>query len=138
MKELIQEYEELIKKDEQPKTYKEFYDYWTGEIEKTLKDYFFSDEFAVMLSEFGQSNAQFIIARNKVMEIALRNTPIVVESDARSLYKKVHDLKRDVNNLKRELKALKEEKGAEDTKETAKTTTTRRRTSTPRARKTEE
>lgn len=138
VKELIQEYEELIKKDEQPKTYKEFYDYWTGEIEKTLKDYFFSDEFAVMLSEFGQSNAQFIIARNKVMEIALRNTPIVVESDARSLYKKVHDLKRDVNNLKRELKALKEDKGAEDTKETAKTTTTRRRTSTPRARKTEE
>ena len=135
VKELIQEYEELIKKDEQPKTYKEFYDYWTGEIEKTLQDYFFSEEFAVMLSEFGQSNAQFVTARNKVIEIALRDTPIVVESDARSLYKKVHDLKRDVNTLKRELKALKSD--APEEKEEVKKPATRRAT-TPRARKSAE
>lgn len=131
VKELIEEYEELFRKDEHPKTYKEFYDYWTGEIEKTLQDYFFSEEFAVMLSEFGQSNAQFITARNKVMEIALRDTPIVVESDARSLYKKVHDLKRDVNKLKRELKDIKGD--AEEAKPAEKKTT--RRTSAPRARK---
>lgn len=106
VKELIGEYEELIKNGEQPQSYKEFYKYWTGEIEKTLKDYFYTDEFTEMLAGFGKAYSRFISARNHVIEIALRGTPIVVESDARSLYKKVHDLKRDVNILKRQLREL--------------------------------
>lgn len=106
-KELVEEYVQLVKKGENPKTYKEFYHYWTSEVEKTLQEYFYSDEFSSMLGKFGTANAQFVIARNKVIEIALRKLPIVLESDARSLYKKVQELKREVNKLKRELKEVK-------------------------------
>ena len=105
---LMEEFVELVKKGEQPKTYKEFYHHWSNEVEKTLQDYFYSDEFSQLLAKFGTANAQFVIARNKVLELALKNLPVVLESDARSLYKKVQDLKREVNKLKREVKTLKE------------------------------
>ncbi|MGT2800920.1 poly(R)-hydroxyalkanoic acid synthase subunit PhaE [Streptococcus marmotae] len=107
-KSLFEEYLELIKKGEHPQTYKEFYQHWSNEVEKTLQEYFYSDEFSQLLARFGTANSQFIIARNKLLELSLRNLPVVLESDARSLYKKVQELKRDVNLLKRELKDKKE------------------------------
>ncbi|HFI0235326.1 TPA: poly(R)-hydroxyalkanoic acid synthase subunit PhaE [Streptococcus suis] len=113
---LLEEYAELVKKGEQPQTYKEFYQHWSNEVEKTLQEYFYSDEFSQLLAKFGTANAQFVIARNKLLELSLKNLPVVLESDARSLYKKVQDLKREVNKLKRELKELKEPK--EDAKVT--------------------
>ena len=106
---LMKEYVNLIKNNEHPQTYKEFYHYWSNEVEKTLQEYFYSDEFSQLLAKFGTANAQFVIARNKVLELALKHLPVVLESDARSLYKKVQDLKREVNKLKRELKSIKEE-----------------------------
>lgn len=104
---LLEEYAELVKKGEHPQTYKEFYQHWSNEVEKTLQEYFYSDEFSQLLAKFGTANAQFVIARNKLLELSLKNLPVVLESDARSLYKKVQDLKREVNKLKREIKELK-------------------------------
>lgn len=106
-KSLMEEFVELVKKGEQPKTYKEFYQHWTNQVEKTLQEYFYSDEFSQLLARFGTANAQFVIARNKVLELALKGLPIVLESDARSLYQKVQNLKREVSQLKRDLKVLK-------------------------------
>ena len=104
---LLEEYAELVKSGQQPQTYKEFYHHWSNEVEKTLQAYFYSDEFSQLLAKFGTANAQFVIARNKLLELALKGLPVVLESDARSLYKKVQELKRDVTKLKRELKELK-------------------------------
>lgn len=110
-KTLMEEFAELVKKGEQPQTYKEFYHHWSNEVEKTLQEYFYSDEFSQLLAKFGTANAQFVIARNKLLELVLKGLPIVLESDARSLYKKVQELKREVTKLKRELKDIKQ--GAE-------------------------
>ena len=106
LKNHMKDFMELVEKNEQPKTYKEFYYYWSKQIESTLNAYFYTDEFAELLGEFSSAFAQARTRQNAVLERYLANTPIVLESDMRSLYKKVHEMKREIRSLKKELKEL--------------------------------
>ncbi len=118
---LITEFSELLKDDNSPKTYREFYNYWSKSIEKTLQEYFSTDEFAKMLAEFGTANSKMLSAQNNLIELSLRDTPIVTQTEARSLAKKTQEMRREINQLKRELNELKSAKN--ETINTQKSTT---------------
>lgn len=122
VRERLNDYMELVEKEEGPKTFKEFYKYWSSLIEKQLNEYFYSNEFAELLGEFSEAFAKTRIVQNRLIEQNLKKTPIVVESDVRSLYKKVQELKREVKSLKKEMELLKAKP------EPKKTTTTTRKT----------
>lgn len=111
----MKDYLALVEKNEQPKTYKEFYEYWSNSIEKTLNTYFYTDEFSQLLGEFSELYANVKLRQDDLMTRYFANTPFVMEPDMKSLYKKVYDLKKDVRELKKELKALKSQSKDEET-----------------------
>ena len=112
------DYYELIQQNEHPKTYKEFYKYWSNVIEKSLNEYFYTDEFSEVLANFTEAYAQYKINTDRFIESNLANTPIVLESDMKSVYKKVYDLQREVRKLTKEVKALRSEQEVVATKST--------------------
>lgn len=112
------DYYELIQQNEQPKTYKEFYKYWSNIIEKSLNEYFYTDEFSEVLANFTEAYAQYKINTDRFIESNLANTPIVLQSDMKSVYKKVYDLQREVRKLTKEVKALRSEQEVVATKST--------------------
>lgn len=122
VKDHVKEYYELIQKNEQPKTYKEFYKYWSNLLEGSLNEYFYTDEFSEVLANFADAYAQYKINTDALIESNLANTPIVLESDMKSVYKKVYDLQREVRKLTKEVKELTKAK-EEVVENPAKTTT---------------
>ena len=70
-----------------------------------------TDEFAKVFGDFSDRYAQFMIAQNKIYERMLSALPIPTNTDMKSLYKTVYDLRKDVRDLKKALEAS-ESKGA--------------------------
>lgn len=93
----------------EPKSFKEFYDYWTKKIEDELVKFFYTDEYAQILGKVVEASAKYKIESDKLAERYLENTVIVTKGQIDNLYKTVTELKREVRNLKKEL-AAKEEK----------------------------
>lgn len=112
VKELQKEFVAALESGKEVPTFKEFYNYWSNEIEKTLNGYFYTDEFSSVLAEFADSYAQLKIYQDKVIESYLKDTPIVLDSDVKSVYKNVYELKKEVKALRKELDALKEVKAS--------------------------
>lgn len=108
VKELQKEFVEALEGGKEVPTFKEFYNYWTTEIEKTLNSYFYTDEFSSLLSQFADSYAGMKMQQDRVIESYLKDTPIVLDSDVKSVYKNVYELKKEVKALRKEVEALKE------------------------------
>jgi len=71
---------------------------------------FATDEFAKVFDDFSDRYAQYMIAQNKVYERMLAFLPIPTNTDMKSLYRTVYDLRKEVRDLKKAVAAL-EEKG---------------------------
>lgn len=102
----MKDYLELVEKNEHPKTYKDFYVYWSNSIEKTLNTYFYTDEFSELLGEFSEAYAKVKTHQDELLARYFANTPFVLEKDLQSVYKKLYDLRREVRAIKKELKGL--------------------------------
>lgn len=89
------------------KTFDEFYKYWKDSLDKSMDSMFYSDEFSKLLASYMESNMDFKISMDKMLEKQLSVFPVVLKSDIRSLYKTVYDLKKEVRSLREELDELK-------------------------------
>ncbi len=122
-KKITEQYANLSKEGMEAKTFEEFYNFWSREMDKYLVDYFGSEEFSKILGELGKSVMEFRIENNKLMESYLSETPLVTKGELDSMIKNVYDLKKEVKNLKKEIEVLKSEKS--DTKKTKEGKTTK-------------
>ena len=108
----IEDWLKELQNNAEPKSFKEFFKYWTGKIEGELEKFFYTEEYAKLMGRTLEANLRFKIESNKLAERYLADTPIVTKGQVDSLYKTVYQLKREVRALKKEL-ASKEEKPAE-------------------------
>ena len=95
-------------------TFRDFYKVWYTVTEDAYEKLLLTDEFSKAFTDFSDKYALFMIAKNKVVERMLSSIPIPTNTDMKSLYKTVYDLRKDVRDLKKALAALEEsKKGAE-------------------------
>ena len=92
-------------------TFRDFYNVWYSVTEAAFEKLLATDEFAKVFDEFSDKYAQYMIAQNKVYERMLAFLPIPTNTDMKSLYKTVYDLRKEVRDLKKALAAMEEKKG---------------------------
>ncbi|WP_129596620.1 poly(R)-hydroxyalkanoic acid synthase subunit PhaE [Anaerophilus nitritogenes] len=106
MERIIKEHEKMLKNGSQPKTFKEFYEYWWRENEKAYMNLFKTDDFSKLLGKV--VDAGLIVKQNmdKFFEEQLDFLPFPKMSHMKSLYKTVYDLKKEVKKLNKEIDDL--------------------------------
>jgi class III poly(R)-hydroxyalkanoic acid synthase PhaE subunit len=102
----VNAYIELVKKGEQPKSFQEFYDYWSGQLEGELEKYFYTDEYAALLAKLSDAFMDYKIESDKLLEKQLETTPIVTDAKIDSVYKTIYLLKKEVKTLKKKVESL--------------------------------
>lgn len=112
-KKAFEQYFDMLEEGSEPKTFNEFYKYWSDRVEAAIDKYFFTDEFAKMMGFVADAAMKFKIESDKATELFLANTPIVTTSEIDNVYKNVYELKKEVKKLKKEVGELKKELGAE-------------------------
>ena len=94
-------------------TFQDFYKVWYSVTEEAFEKLLATDEFAKVFDDYSDKYAQYMIAQNKVYERMLSALPIPTNSDMKSLYKTVYDLRKEVRNLKKALAGKEDKKGVE-------------------------
>ena len=113
-KESFEQIADKVKKDlaagKSITTFRDFYKVWYSVTEDAYESLLSTDEFAKSFCGFADRYAQFMVAQNKVLERMLSSLPIPTNTDMKSLYKTVYDLRKEVRDLKKALAALEETK----------------------------
>ena len=109
MEEMVKEYTGMVKEDKQPKTFKEFYEYWWVKNENAFINLFSTEHYSKLQGQLVDNGMSFKKSLDSVLEKQLEMLPIPNQSDMNSLYKTVYELKKEVKKLKREVEDLKEE-----------------------------
>lgn len=109
----VEEWIKELNEAAEPKSFKEFYDYWTKKIEDELVKFFYTDEYSKILGRMVEASARFKIESDKLAEKYLSGTVIVTKGQIDSLYETVYKLKREVRALKKELASSTEAKPEE-------------------------
>lgn len=126
---VFKDYFDLLEEGKEPKTYDEFYRYWSKAINKAYDKLFFSDDFSKLAGETVNAMSDFKLNYDRMLEDYVSYWPVPKKSDMDSLYKTVYDLKKEVRSTTKEIKELKEEL-AKLTAASATKPTTRTKTST--------
>jgi class III poly(R)-hydroxyalkanoic acid synthase PhaE subunit len=110
MKAFVEKYQSAVAEGKGPTTFREFYDLWSGATESALTELLGTEKFARAFDDFSDKYAQFMIAMNKEYERMLAFLPIPTNTDMKSLYKTVYELRKEVRDLKRAVAELQEKK----------------------------
>lgn len=112
----FESYFDLLEEGSTPKTFNEFYKFWSEKVETAIDKYFYTDEFSKMIGFVAEAAMKFKIESDKATELFLAGSPVVTTSEIESVYKNVYELKKEIRALKKELnevkKDLNHEKGA--------------------------
>lgn len=104
---IFKNYMEMMKNGTQPKTFKEFYEYWSKENESAYEKLFNTEDFSRLIAEVVDSSMKFKMKCDNLMEEYISVMPIPTKSEINSLYKTVYELKRELKNVKKELNEIK-------------------------------
>ena len=108
-KESFEQIADKVKKDLEAgktiTTFRDFYNVWYSVTEAAFEKLLATDAFSEVFCNFADRYAQYMIAQNKVMERMLSSLPIPTNTDMKSLYKTVYDLRKDVRDLKKAMAA---------------------------------
>ena len=85
---------------------------WIKVNSEAINDFYFTDEFAAFMGEYANNAYDFKMKSDEFMENVLSILPIPTNSEMKSLYKTVYDLRKDVRDLKKEMEALRQELGS--------------------------
>jgi class III poly(R)-hydroxyalkanoic acid synthase PhaE subunit len=111
---IIKDYQEMLRRGANPKTYKEFYDYWWQTNEAAYLKLFGTSEFSRILSQLLEAGVNYKKETDSLLEKQLEFLPYPSKTDMESVYKTLDTLKREVRTLKKEMSALKEGKSKSD------------------------
>ena len=107
--ELCQQVQELLADPEKKLTFKDFYDMWIRVNSAAVNKFYYTDEFADFINEYATNAYDFKIKADKFMESMLSSLPIPTNSEMKSVYKTVYDLRKEVRDLKKEIAELRAE-----------------------------
>ena len=109
-KTLAEQFEKAVAEGKNMSTFRDFYNLWYKNTEDALMNLFATDEFTKVFNDFAEKYGNYMSASNKVMERALSSLPIPTNTDMRSLYKTVYDLRKQVRDLTRAIAGMTETK----------------------------
>ena len=102
---------EILDEGQSLTTFKDFYKVWYTVSEEAFEKLLFTEEFAKVFDDYGSKYSQYMIAQNKVYERMLSYLPIPTNTDMKSLYKTVYDLRKEVRDLKKAMAEKEDKKG---------------------------
>ena len=108
-KELWEQIVKIMEESDKNMTFKDFYDMWIKINSKAINDFYFTDEFASFMGKFADNASDFKIKYDEFMESLLESLPIPTNSEMKSVYKTVYDLRKEVRSLKKEIKGFRKE-----------------------------
>ena len=104
-KEVVENFFTLRGEGNEPKTFEDFYKYWSRSVSAAYQKILFSDEMSRLAGNMVDEMSRFKIAYDKLCEAYLTNFPVVLKSDMDDLNKTVYSLTKEVRALKKELRA---------------------------------
>ncbi len=114
LEKITKDYKEKLLSGTNPKTYKEFYEYWWKQNEAAYLKLFGTGEFSKLMAQLLEAGVTFKKDMDDLLEKQLKMLPYPSKTDMDSVYKTLDTLKRDVRALKKEIALLKEEKTNND------------------------
>lgn len=105
--ELWEEFKKMLEDPEKEITFKDYYDLWIKVNSKAINDFYFTDEFSEFFGEYANNAYDFKVKSDEFMESVLSAFPVPTNSEMKSLYKTVYDLRKEVRDLKKEIGRLK-------------------------------
>ena len=90
-------------------TFKDFYDMWIRVNSNAINNFYFTDEFAEFLGGYADNAYDFKKNWDLFLESLLTALPVPTNTEMKSVYKTVYDLRKDVRALKKEIEALRAE-----------------------------
>jgi class III poly(R)-hydroxyalkanoic acid synthase PhaE subunit len=110
------DYKEMLTSGTNPKTFKEFYDYWWRQNEAAYLKLFGTPEFSSLMAQLLEAGLDYKKELDGLLEKQLESLPYPTKTDMDSLYKTIDTLKRDVRLLKKDIMALKDDKARYDSR----------------------
>lgn len=104
----IKDYQEMVMAGTNPKTFKEYYEYWWKQNEAAYIKLFGTTEFSRLLAQLLDAGVNYKKEFDDLLEKQLQFLPYPSKTDMDSVYKTLDTLKREVRALKKEVKSLKE------------------------------
>jgi hypothetical protein len=104
---IIIDYNEMLIVGTNPKTYKEFYEYWWKQNEAAYLKLFGTPEFSKLLAQVLEAKVNFKKDLDDLLEKQLAFLPYPSKTDMESVYKTLDTLKREIRSLKKEAAAAK-------------------------------
>ncbi|MDP4127526.1 MAG: poly(R)-hydroxyalkanoic acid synthase subunit PhaE [Bacillota bacterium] len=111
LEKIIKEYQGMLIKGTNPKSFKEFYEYWWKQNEAAYQTLFGTDEFCKLIAHVMDAGVNFKKEYDGLLENMLKYLPYPSRRDMDSVYKTLDDLKREVRTLKKEVNQSKELSG---------------------------
>ena len=87
-------------------TFKEFYDMWIRVNSEAINKFYFTDEFAEFMGEYANNAYDFKKKSDEFLESILSVLPVPTDSEMKSVYKTVYELRKDVHELRKEIASL--------------------------------
>jgi len=104
-KQVLEDYIKMRAEGTEPKSFEDFYKYWSRAVSAAYQTFLFSDEMSRLAGNMVDEMSRFKIAYDELCETYLANFPVVRKSDIADLYKTVYDLKKEVRSLKKEIRS---------------------------------
>lgn len=105
---IVKDYQSMVAEGTNPKSYKEFYEYWWKQNEAAYLQLFGTEEFAKLIGQVLDAGVSFKKRYDDLLEKQLEFLPYPTRTDMDSVYKTLDSLKREIRALKKEVAALKQ------------------------------
>ena len=106
---LWKQMQEKMSDPEKAMTFKDFYDMWIRINSNAINNIYFTDEFAEFMGGYADNAYDFKKKWDQFLENLLTVLPVPTNSEMKSVYKTVYELRKDVRSLKKEMEALRKE-----------------------------
>lgn len=120
VKKVMNDFAEMALTDGEPKSFREFYEHWSKEIDRAYDKLFTTAEFSKLMGQYVNTTMDFKMKLDSILEDYFRMLPMPTRSEMNNLYRTVDTLKREIRQLKKQLGAadIKDDcEDAEDEKE---------------------
>lgn len=109
---LTKDYAAAMTDGSEPMDFKKFYSMWLKTNEQAFENFFASAEFTKAFNQFASDASQFKIKSDKLMEKMLAQIPVPTNTEMKSLYKTVYDLRKEVAALQKQVQELEKKAAA--------------------------
>lgn len=104
-KQVLEDYVTMAGEGNQPKTFDEFYKYWSKMVTASYEKVLFSENLSKLAGNMVDEMSKFKLAYDKLCEFYLANVPVPKQSEINDLYKSVYELKKELRSLKKEIQS---------------------------------